>query len=100
MRSDQGETIFVTVAYADSSEDQRECKLELQSPVTAKDAIEQSGILEAYPSLDISRCDVGIYSQSVSLDCTLKHLDRVEIYRPLIINPKDARRLRAQKKKS
>ena len=100
MQSDQGETISIIVVYADSSENQLERQLELQSPVTAKHAIEQSGILEAYPSLDINRCDVGIYSQSVSLDCILKNLDRVEIYRPLVINPKDARRLRAQRKKS
>ena len=100
MSTDRENNISITVVYADSSECQLEKKLELKSPVTVKEAIIQSGVTAVYSSLDLNTCDVGIYSKRVSMGHLLNDQDRVEIYRPLTINPKDARRLRAKQKKA
>ena len=70
-------------------------------PVTAKrddtvlDAIRQSGLLEQYPELSQDALKVGIFGQSVTLDSLVQEGARIEIYRPLIIDPKTSRRQRA-----
>lgn len=61
-------------------------------------AIESSGVLALMPEIDLSVCRVGIYGKLKTLDTALRHHDRVEIYRPLIADPKDSRRRRAIKK--
>lgn len=61
-------------------------------------AIEASGVLALAPEIDLSVCRVGIYGKLKTLDTGLRHHDRVEIYRPLIADPKDSRRRRAIKK--
>lgn len=58
-----------------------------------------SGVLARFPELVIEQLAVGIFSQKCSLDTPLKAGDRVEIYRPLTIDPKAARRLRAERNK-
>lgn len=63
-----------------------------------KAAIEASGVLGLMPEIDLSVCRVGIYGKLKTLDSTLRQHDRVEIYRPLIADPKDSRRKRAIKK--
>ncbi len=60
------------------------------------DVIDQSGILIEYPEIDLSINKVGIYNQIKKLDELVKNGDRVEIYRPLIANPKEERLKRAQ----
>lgn len=74
--------------------------LELPAPVTAGEAIRQSGLLEMNPELDIESMEIGIFSRPVKLDAPLVQGDRVEIYRPLELDPKEARRLRAAAKKN
>ncbi len=59
------------------------------------DAIEQSGILAEFAEIDLSRNPVGIFGRRCSLERPLYPGDRVEIYRPLAIDPKEARRRRA-----
>lgn len=61
-------------------------------------ALEQSGLLEQFPEIDLNRNKVGIFSKPATLDTLLKNGDRVEIYRPLRVDPKEARRRRAEKK--
>jgi putative ubiquitin-RnfH superfamily antitoxin RatB of RatAB toxin-antitoxin module len=61
-------------------------------------AIEMSGVLEAYPEINLSTQPVGIYAKKKSLDTVLRERDRIEIYRPLVADPKDSRRKRAAKK--
>jgi len=59
------------------------------------DAIEQSGILAEFVEIDLARNPVGIFGRRCSLERPLHPGDRVEIYRPLTIDPKEARRRRA-----
>ncbi|GLQ90987.1 RnfH family protein [Dyella flagellata] len=59
-------------------------------------AVEQSGILEEMPGLVFDPAHLGIFSRRVAADETLQDGDRVEIYRPLALDPKDARRRRAR----
>lgn len=65
---------------------------------TVHQAISQSGILERYRDIDLTVCRVGIYGKLKTLETPLREHDRVEIYRPLIADPKDTRRRRAKKK--
>ncbi len=64
---------------------------------TVEQAISQSKILETYPELDLDSMPVGIFSQRCKLTDSLHDFDRIEIYRPLIIDPKQARKNRANK---
>lgn len=65
---------------------------------TVQQAIEASGILTLCPEIDLTQNAVGIYSQQVTLTTEVQEGDRIEIYRPLQIDPGEARRLRAAKK--
>jgi len=64
---------------------------------TVKQAIEQSGILQHFPEIDLAHNKVGVFSKRVELDTVVHEGDRIEIYRPLLIDPKEARRARAKK---
>lgn len=66
--------------------------------VTLGQAIELSGLLREVPGIDLATALVGIYGKKRSLDSVLRQHDRVEVYRPLIADPKDARRRRASGK--
>ncbi|MDP3843091.1 MAG: RnfH family protein [Oxalobacteraceae bacterium] len=65
---------------------------------TLQAAIVQSGILDEMPEIDLSTCRVGVYSKLKTLEAILRDGDRVEIYRPLIADPKESRRRRADTK--
>ncbi len=60
--------------------------------------IEQSGVLAEFPDINLVTQPVGIYGKKKTLDTVLRDRDRVEIYRPLVADPKDSRRRRAAKK--
>lgn len=66
---------------------------------TVEDAIRASGVLEAFPVIDLAKNKVGIFSKLVKLDEVVRDKDRVEIYRPLIADPKEVRRKRAEEGK-
>ena len=70
-------------------------ELELPEGANVGDAIEASGLRSAWPRLPVDDAHVGIFSRKVRLDTILRDGDRVEIYRPLKIDPKEARRKRA-----
>ena len=70
-------------------------RLNVIKGTTAENAIVQSGILEMFPEIDLTRNRYGIFGKLIKKGAVLHHRDRVEIYRPLIIDPKDARRSRA-----
>jgi putative ubiquitin-RnfH superfamily antitoxin RatB of RatAB toxin-antitoxin module len=70
---------------------------EVEEGTTAKLAVQRSGILQRYPEIDLARGDLGVFGKVVSPATVLRDGDRVEIYRPLISNPKLARRARAQR---
>ena len=61
--------------------------------------VTQSGILQQFPEIDLAVNMVGIFGRQVKLDSTLRAGDRVEIYRPLLADPKDIRRRRAEQAK-
>ena len=86
--------ISVEVAYA-KPEEQVVIPLELESGATLRLAIERSGVLQRFPEIDLETAKVGIFSKAAQLDAELNSGDRVEIYRPLIADPKEARKKRA-----
>ncbi|RLA04737.1 MAG: RnfH family protein [Gammaproteobacteria bacterium] len=87
----------VEVVYA-LPDRQRLISLDVAELLTVGEAIEQSGILQLFPEIDLGVARVGIFSQLAALDDRLREGDRVEIYRPLIADPKAMRRERAAKK--
>lgn len=93
---DASGTITVEVAYA-LPHRQSLLKLTVAKGTTVSQAIEQSGIMAEFPSMEIS--DVGIFSRKVTLDHVLLNGDRVEIYRSLIADPKEMRKKRARAEK-
>lgn len=87
----------VYVCYAKASEEfLRPMKVAPGTTIGA--AIEMSGVLEAYPDINLSTQPVGIYAKKKTLDTVLRERDRIEIYRPLVADPKESRRKRAAKK--
>ncbi len=66
---------------------------------TIEQAIQLSGILKQYPEIDLQQTKVGIFSKVTPLDTELREGDRIEIYRPLLIDPKQARIKKVAKKK-
>lgn len=62
---------------------------------TVQEAIQMSGIQGKFTEIDLSKNDVGIFGKLTTLDAKLRERDRVEIYRPLIADPKEIRRQRA-----
>lgn len=85
----------VSVVYA-LPERQIACELELQEGSTVAMAIRVSGLAKKLPGIDFTAAPVGIYGRIVSGDSLLQPGDRVEIYRPLGMEPKAARRLRSK----
>ena len=71
--SEAGQQIWLTVEVPDSS--------------TVKDAIERSGILKSFPTIDLDAQKVGVFGKLVKLDAALRTGDRVEIYRPITCDP-------------
>jgi uncharacterized protein len=92
------EQITVEVAYA-LPERQSLLTVSVSRHSTVQQVIEQSGILQQYADIDLAVQKVGIWSRPVKLDDMIKSGDRIEIYRPLIADPKDLRRRRAEKAK-
>ena len=87
--------IRVEVAYA-LPERQMVIPLEVDEGTTVKQAILRSGILGKFPGLELTpETKVGIFSKIVPMDTVLRDGDRVEIYRPLIADPKEVRKRRA-----
>jgi putative ubiquitin-RnfH superfamily antitoxin RatB of RatAB toxin-antitoxin module len=93
--------ITVEVAYA-LPEEQVILSLEVASDCTVEEAVKRSGILEAYPAIDLGSDKVGIFGKMCKLNASLRNKDRIEIYRKLIADPKESRRQQAemQKKKA
>lgn len=90
------ELIEVEVTYA-LPDKQSLVKISVEPTATVEQAIVQSGLLETYSDIDLTKNRVGIWYKTTKLDTVLKHGDRVEIYRPLIADPKEVRKRRAQK---
>ena len=71
-------------------------KMNVQNGCTAREAVCQSGLDEIFSELDLQTAPLGIFGKSVKDETLLRDKDRIEIYRPLLIDPKEARRKRVQ----
>ena len=98
MHEPESSHIDIEVLYALPHE-QTALKLSVAQGSTAGQAILLCGILQKYPEIDLVRNQLGIYGKPGKMDTVLQDRDRVEIYRPLRVDPKEARRLRAQQMK-
>ena len=87
-------SIRIEVAYATLS---KQTILEIEAPVgvTVRTAIERSRIQDEFPEIDLAKNKVGVYGKLRDLGDTVEDGDRIEIYRPLLIDPKEARRRRS-----
>ena len=72
--------------------------LSVPAGTTVEQAVAQSGLLQAIPGIDLAINMVGIHGKRKPLDTVLREHDRVEVYRPLQADPKEARRRRAGNK--
>ncbi len=90
--------ISVEVIYA-LPKQQTPIRLDVPLGTTVQQAIEQSGVLQQFPEIDLSRNKLGIYAKLAKPETVLRDRDRVEIYRPLIADPKEVRKKRAEEGK-
>ena len=88
----------IEVTYA-LREEQVLVSLEVEEGTTVRRAIEHSGIRMAFPELRLIRGYVGIFGRPVEFDALLRDGDRVEIYRPLMADPKETRRRRVKRRR-
>lgn len=85
----------VEVVYATPNV-QKVIQLELPDNSTVHDAVLQSTLTDIFPEIEPGKSAVGIYGEKVEYETVLQNGDRVEIYRPLVVDPMQARRLRAE----
>lgn len=90
--------IQIEVAYA-TPERQQIIPLRVRKGTSVADCIAQSQIARYFPEIDLNEQKVGIWSKAVKLDHEPRDGDRIEIYRPLIADPKAIRRKRAEQAK-
>jgi putative ubiquitin-RnfH superfamily antitoxin RatB of RatAB toxin-antitoxin module len=94
----ENNTIEVEVAYA-LPDKQAILVLEVSPGTTVQEAAAQSGITEKFEGIDLENAKFGIFGAVVSPKRELKAGERVEIYRPLIADPKEVRKARAARAK-
>ncbi len=92
------ENINIEVVYALPHE-QSLLKKSVSSGTTVAEAIQACGILQKYPEIDLGTVKLGIFGKLTKADAVLRDKDRIEIYRPLIADPKEVRRKRAEEGK-
>jgi len=99
------ELITVEVAYA-LPQRQQLTTLQVAPGTTAYEAVQQSGVVQQFPEIDLDNAKMGIFGQALGTkglkppkEHVLQAGDRVEIYRPLIADPKEVRKRRAEKAK-
>ena len=86
-------TISVEVIYA-KRDQQKMISLDIETGSTLKEAIIQSGILLLFPEIDLSKQSIGVFGVLKKFTDQAQTGDRIEIYRPLMIDPKEARRVK------
>jgi putative ubiquitin-RnfH superfamily antitoxin RatB of RatAB toxin-antitoxin module len=92
------EKINIEVVYA-LSDLQTLLKKAVPEGTTVMDGVLASGLLEKFPNLDLSSHKLGIFGKLTKADAVLRDKDRIEIYRPLLADPKEVRRRRAEEGK-
>ena len=89
----------VEVAYA-LPDRQSVVTVSLPAPATARQAVIASGLLERHPEIDLERATLGVFGEVVTHDHAVREGDRVEIYRRLQIEPREARRRLARQRRT
>jgi putative ubiquitin-RnfH superfamily antitoxin RatB of RatAB toxin-antitoxin module len=100
MASVEAAALRVEVAYSAAPRQVACCALTLPPGSTVGDALQASGLLARHPRLEAERLRVGVWGRSVGRGEALHDGDRVEVYRPLQVDPKEARRLRQRRQKT
>lgn len=90
-------SLRITVVYSPAPRDVQEISLRLAPETTVLQALHASGLLQRFPSMDQSTTVIGVWGRKVALNQALRDKDRIEIYRPLTVDPKVARRERFAK---
>ncbi|NKB77846.1 MAG: RnfH family protein [Gammaproteobacteria bacterium] len=90
-------SLDIEVVYA-LPDHQEVISIRCKKGTTIKQAVIQSQMMDRYPEIHLAKVEFGVYGLKQSLDYELSNLDRVEIYRPLLLTPTEARRLRAKSK--
>lgn len=93
------ESLSIEIAYA-LPQRQELVHLQLPAGSTVQQAIEASGLLQKYSEIDLKKNKVGVFGKLTKPDAPLRDRDRVEIYRPLIADPKEVRKKRADEGKA
>jgi uncharacterized protein len=91
-----GEALAIEVVYA-RAERQRVRALSVAAGTTVREAIERSGLLEEFPEIDLAQNRIGTFGRPRALDEAVQGGDRIEIYRPLPVDPKELRRRRVKR---
>ena len=86
--------IQVEVVYASPGR-QKAVRVMVREGASVREAVEHSGLLAEFPEIDLEKNKLGIWNKLAKPDAALRDKDRVEIYRPLIADPKEVRRQRA-----
>ena len=95
MSDDPATTLRIEVVFAGTAK-QRLLSLTVAEGTTVAEAIEQSGLQQQFPGTDLAHLDAGVWGQPVERTRVLRDGDRVEIYRPLQMDPREARRKLAE----
>jgi putative ubiquitin-RnfH superfamily antitoxin RatB of RatAB toxin-antitoxin module len=90
--------INIEVVYA-LPEEQNLLKCMVQAGTTVAEVIQASGVLAKHPEIDLATNKLGIFGKLTKADAVVRDKDRIEIYRPLIADPKEVRRKRAEEGK-
>lgn len=91
------EAVRVSVAYSPRAGEVDETTLSLATGATLINAVRASGLMQRHPEIDLDVLRTGIWGRAKPHETVLRERDRVEIYRPLQVDPKEARRLRYRK---
>lgn len=91
------EAVHVTVVYSPAPRHVHEWQLAMPNGSTVADAIAASPLHREFPSLDVDALGVGVWGREAALRQVLRQRDRIEVYRPLKVDPKVARRERFQR---
>ena len=91
--------ILIEVAYALPTK-QLIIPIKVKTGTTAEEAIKISGIIKKFPEIDLTKNQIGIFGKLTQLQHVMRERDRIEIYRPLIADPKEIRRQRAAEGKA
>jgi hypothetical protein len=94
MEHQMPDLLSIEVVYA-LPQKQEMFTVKLPEGATVREAVEACGVLQKYPEIDLTKNKVGVFAKLIKPDAPLRNRDRVEIYRPLIADPKEVRKQRA-----